>query len=70
MRGDGERGSPHPSSMAREARMSTVLLTRWAGVGSTLNSSPTNKDFYRAHKFYPTRLAPRRADYKIWRKDL
>ena len=38
---------------------------------------PTNKDFYmynmymyRAHKFKPTGLAPRRAEYGIWRKDM
>ena len=37
---------------------------------STLEVSPTNKDFYRAHKFKPTGLAPRRAEYSIWRKDM
>ena len=37
---------------------------------STLEVSPTNKDFYRAHKFKPTGLAPRRAEYAIWRKDM
>tara|TARA_B110001452_G_scaffold246871_1_gene232511 strand:+ start:164 stop:469 length:306 start_codon:yes stop_codon:yes gene_type:complete len=57
-------------STAREADISTVLLTRWARVGSTLNTSPTNKDFYRAHKFYPTSLARRREEYSIWRRDL
>ena len=55
---------------AREADISTVLLTRWARVGSTLNTSPTNKDFYRAHKFYPTSLARRSEEYSIWRRDL
>ena len=40
------------------------------GRGSTLNTSPTNKDFYRAHKFYPTSLARRREEYSIWRRDL
>ena len=38
---------------------------------------PTNKDFYmynmymyRAHKFKPTGLAPHRAEYGIWRKNM
>ena len=55
---------------ARTAGMKAVLLTRWSGVASTLEVSPTNKDFYRAHKFKPTGLAPRRAEYAIWRKDM
>ena len=57
---------------ARAAGMKTVLLTRWSGVASrsTLEVSPTNKDFYRAHKFKPTGLAPRRAEYAIWRNDM
>ena len=29
-----------------------------------------NMYMYRAHKFKPTGLAPRRAEYGIWRKDM
>ena len=55
---------------ARAVGISIVLLTQWASVGSALSASPTNKDFYRAHKFYPTKLARRRAEFAIWRRDL
>ena len=57
-------------SATRTAGISTVLLTQWTARGSTLNVSPTNKDFYRANKFSPTNLAERRAEYQIWRRDL
>ena len=48
---------------ARAAGMKTVLLTRWSGVASrsTLEVSPTNKDFYRAHKFKSPRTWRRAA---------